>query len=79
MAQSWGPVEHVMNHPDHVLSVAFSNDGTRVVSGSLDKCVRIRNAMTGEMERVLEGQSDGVPSVAFSSDGTRVMSGSLDK
>ena len=45
-----------------------------MVSGSIDRSVRIWNAITGEMERVLEGHPEGVTSVAFSSDGTRVVS-----
>ena len=61
-----------------VSSGAFSRDGTRVVSGSLDNTIRIWNAVTGDIERVLKGHSDGVTSVAFSHDGTRVVSGSWD-
>ena len=62
-----------------VTSVAFSQDSSRVVSGSYDKTVRIWNAMTGEMEAKLEGHTSGVMSVAFSQDGSRVVSGSYDK
>ena len=66
-------------HSDWVTSVAFSPDGSRVVSGSRENSVRIWNAITEEIERVLEGHSYGVTSVAFSPDGTRVVSGSEDK
>jgi WD40 repeat protein len=37
------------------MSVAFSQDGSRVVSGSLDSVVRIWNATTGEVEAELKG------------------------
>ena len=79
LGKLWGPVEHVMHHPDNVFSAAFSSDGTRVVSGSTGNTVRIWKSTTGEMERILEGHSDWVESVAFSSDGTHVISGSADK
>ena len=68
----------LIRHSSGVKSVAFSPDGTRVVSGSNDTTVRIWNVNTGEMERVLEGHTDTVLSLAFSPDGTRVISGSRD-
>ena len=68
----------LIGHSDCVRSVAFSPDGTRVVSGSSDKTVRIWNVNTGEMERVLEGHTDLVFSVAFSPDGTHVISRTAD-
>ena len=79
LTEQWGSMEHVMRHPGFVFSAAFSNCGARVVSGSGDNTVRIWNATTGEMERMLEGHSDNVASVAFSRDGTSVVSGSNDK
>jgi WD40 repeat protein len=66
-------------HTSSVLSVAFSQDGSRVVSGSFDKTVRIWNVMAGEMETKLEGHTQLVRSVAFSQDGSRVVSGSDDE
>ena len=66
------------------MSVAFSPDGERVVSGGSDATIRIWNAKTGEVERVLQGHSrgqseEGVMSVAFSPDGERIVSGGGDK
>lgn len=34
-------------HSDYIRTVAFSPDGACIVSGSDDKSVRVRNAMTG--------------------------------
>ena len=66
-----GEVEVVQkDHTDSVTSVAFSQDGSRVVSGSHDKTVLIWNVMTGEVENELKGHIYVVTSVAFSQDGS---------
>ena len=79
LSNSWGPMELVMPNKSRVKSVAFSQDDSRVVSGSEDNTVRIWNATTGEVEAELKGHTDGVMSVAFSWDGSKVVSGSYDK
>ena len=62
------------------MSVAFSTDGKQVVSGSMDKTVRIWDAESGKtITGPFEGHTDGVVSVAFSPDGNQVVSGSWDK
>ncbi|KAI0026732.1 quinon protein alcohol dehydrogenase-like superfamily, partial [Vararia minispora EC-137] len=61
-----------------VNAVAFSPDGTRVVSSSDDHSVRIWDASTGQQVQMLGGHTSWVMSVAFSPDGTRVVSGSDD-
>jgi WD40 repeat protein len=62
-----------------IASVAFSPDGTRIVSGSEDKTLRLWDAKTGEpIGAPLTGHEDRVSSVAFSPDGTRIASGSVD-
>jgi WD40 repeat protein len=50
-----------------------------VVSGSDDKTIRLRDAMTGAVLQTLDDHSDSVTSVAFSPDGKMVVSGSCDK
>jgi WD40 repeat protein len=62
-----------------VLSAAFSSDGTRIVSGSEDKSVRVWDASTGAELKVLNGHTGSVWSAAFSIDGTCIVSGSDDK
>ncbi|EGZ76068.1 hypothetical protein NEUTE2DRAFT_37003, partial [Neurospora tetrasperma FGSC 2509] len=66
-------------HSDSVHSVAFSPDGQRLASGSLDKTVKIWDPASGSCLQTLKGHSDWVRSVAFSPDGQRVASGSDDK
>ena len=59
-----------------VASVAFSPDGSRIVSGS--GTVQVWDAMSGERLKSLPGHAYEVLSVAFSPDGSRVISGSYD-
>ncbi|KAF8595569.1 WD40 repeat-like protein, partial [Ceratobasidium sp. AG-I] len=63
-----------------VFSVAFSPDGTRIVSGSGDKTIRVWDAHSGLLVAgPFEGHTDSVSSVVFSPDGTRIASGSGDQ
>jgi len=66
-------------HQNWVCSVAFSPDGTRLVSGSADRTIRLWDVSTGECLETLSGHSNWVMSVAFSPDGTRLVSGSADR
>jgi len=67
-------------HSDGVYSIAFSPNGSRIMSGSSDKTIRLWDAETGDaIGKSLEGHSFGVYSVAFSPNGSRIVSGSSDK
>ncbi|KAI7760479.1 hypothetical protein LZL87_014299 [Fusarium oxysporum] len=66
-------------HCDSVNSVAFSADGQRLASGSVDKTVKIWDAATGAYIQTLEGHAASVNSVTFSADSQRLASGSADK
>ena len=60
-------------------TVAFSPNGSRIVSGSDDFTLRLWNADTGQpIGEPLQGHNDFVKSVAFSRDGSRIVSGSGD-
>ncbi|KIK64688.1 hypothetical protein GYMLUDRAFT_981954 [Collybiopsis luxurians FD-317 M1] len=70
----------LLQAPGEIHSVAYSSDGTRIVSGSSDRTVRIWDATTGtQIGHPLHGHDHFVLSVAFSPDGTRIVSGSLDR
>ena len=45
-------------HADMVMSVGFSADGSKVVSGSQDRTVKIWNADSGEVIQTLSGEID---------------------
>jgi WD40 repeat protein len=66
-------------HTGDVYSVAFSSDGSRIVSGSKDCTVRIWDAVSDMVLYTLEGHTDWVRSVAFSSEGLHIVSGSDDR
>jgi WD40 repeat protein len=70
----------LQGHDGGVLSVAFSPDGSKIVSGSDDKTIRVWDASTGiKMLPPLRGHDDSIWSVAFSPDGSKIVSGSSDK
>jgi WD40 repeat protein/serine/threonine protein kinase len=66
-------------HQDRIYSAAYSPDGTRIVTGSIDKTLRIWDARTGVQLVVLAGHLGNIFSVAYSNDGTRIVSASSDK
>ena len=71
--------EALRGHELWVHSVAFSPDGTQIVSGSSDKTIRVWDVVTGQqVGEALRGHKDIVHSVAFSPDGTHIVSGSND-
>ncbi|KAJ6567929.1 hypothetical protein DFH09DRAFT_1033857 [Mycena vulgaris] len=77
---NWGATDAVLRgHLNSVNSVAFSPDGTHIVSGSRDNTVRVWDAETQtQIGAPLEGHTSWVRSVAFSPDGTHIVSGSDD-
>ena len=66
-------------HEDYVISVAFSPDGKTIVSGSLDKTVRLWDTNGKPIGQPFKGHEEAVYSVAFSPDGKTIVSGSYDK
>ena len=65
-------------HTEHVNSVAFSLDGSRVLTGSGDKTARLWDISTGAALRTFTGQEGSVYMAGLSPDGTRILTGSGD-
>jgi WD40 repeat protein len=59
-------------------STAWSQDGSRLASGSYDNTVKIWDPATGQCASTLEGHSDLVRSIAWSPYGIRLASASDD-
>ncbi len=65
-------------HTDHVFAVAYSPDGKRVASASLDDTIIIWDAGNADPLLTLKGHSGRIVSVAFHPDGQRVATGGDD-
>ncbi|CAE7226331.1 unnamed protein product [Rhizoctonia solani] len=66
-------------HAQSVLSVSFSSDGTRLVSGSSNKTIRVWDVERGvTIVGPLKGHAYGVRSTAFSPDDAHIVSCSWD-
>ena len=66
-------------HPSPLTAVAFSPDGTKVVTGHKDKTACIWSADGSAAPVVLTGHEDAVTAVAFRADGKQLVTGSADK
>jgi WD40 repeat protein len=62
-------------HPGAVYTVAWSPDGTRLVSGGADSTARVWDAATGKVLLTLPGHANTVKAVAWSPDGRRIATG----
>jgi WD40 repeat protein len=65
-------------HNRPVSSVAYSPDGTRIVSGSYDDTLKVWDVATGQATQTLSGHKGPVLCVAVSPNGARIVSGSWD-
>lgn len=65
-------------HEDSVTSVSISQDGGRVLSGGLDRTLRLWSPSSGSLIKTLRGHTDRVNAVDMSGDGALAVSGSGD-
>ena len=66
-------------HGDPVAGCTFAPNGLCVASTSRDMTVRLWDASSGELVRVMLGHEDSVKACAFSPDGRRIVSASDDR
>jgi len=74
-----GKCLHILEgHDGDVISITFSPDGKKMLSGGEDCNLRLWDVSTGECLKILEGHSHEVSAVAISPCGTFALSGSCD-
>ncbi|MBX0330517.1 hypothetical protein K2Z83_22945, partial [Oscillochloris sp. ZM17-4] len=59
-------------------SAAYSPDGTRIVTASLDGTAKVWDAASGAALATLQGHTSGVTSAAFNPQGDRIVTASYD-
>lgn len=64
---------------DRLVCAAFSPDAKLLATGSMDNLIRLMDAATGQVVRVLRGHSCYVYAIAFSPDGSSLVSGGKDQ
>ncbi|KJU85826.1 repeat-containing protein [Candidatus Magnetobacterium bavaricum] len=65
----FGEMPYLQGHSKDINSVAISPDGTKIVSGSADKTLRIWDMTTGNLINIPQGHSSSVNSLAVSLQG----------
>jgi WD40 repeat protein len=65
-------------HADSIWALAFSPDGTRLVSGGEDRTARLWDAARGKLLATCRGHTSKVLSAAFRPDGARLVTTSAD-
>jgi WD40 repeat protein len=73
------PLHILMGHSHIVSSLAMSEDGKLLVSGSWDQTIKVWQLETGKLLRTLKGHRDKVYAIALSPNGQIIASGSADK
>ncbi len=61
-----------------ILGLAYSGNGKWLASGSRDKTIHLREAVSGQVKRILRGHDGAVSAVAFSKDCKTLISASQD-
>src|SRR5207249_2338668 len=77
-AASGREIVSLKGHTSLIASVAFSPDGRRIVTGSVDHTAKVWDAATGRELLTLKGHTGTVFSASFSPGGRRIVTGSDD-
>ena len=75
---SFACLQTLTGHTHYVLSASYSPDGTKIVSASYDKTIKIWDSNSGECLQTLKGHKEGVCSAVWSKDGKRCFSAAWD-
>ena len=71
--------KEIRGHRAKVHGIAYSPDGKRFATASLDRDIKLWDAATNKEIKTLIGHNDFVFSIAFAPDGKRLLSGSADR
>jgi len=77
-AATRGRAQFLRGHEAEVKAVAFSPDGSRLLTGSDDRSAILWDVATGRIQSVYKGHPGPVQLVAYSPDGQRVATASTD-
>jgi WD40 repeat protein len=75
----WNLQQTIAAHSDWVRCLSFTPDGTKLVSGSFDKTIKLWQIATGTALQTLKDHQKGVFALAVSADGKLLASGSWDE
>ena len=73
------PVKTLAGHTRWVRDLAYTTDGTRIVTASDDRSVRVWNVADGKVLHILSGHTDWIMSLAVRADGRYAASASYDQ
>ena len=76
--ESCQPIVEMSGHRNRIVDLAFSKDGSRLVSGGSDHVIRVWNVLRGVTERTLPGHEATVVQLDWSEDGRFLLSRSED-
>lgn len=71
-------VKLVLHHRAEIWSVTYSPNGQYIATASQDRTVKIWDAQTGQLLKMMEGHTDSVNGVVFSPDSMRIATTSDD-
>lgn len=74
-----GTVVSKMTHGNCIKSIDYSQDGKKIISGSINQDVKVWDASEGKLEMTLKGHTGIINSVKYSTDGKHIVSASEDK
>jgi WD40 repeat protein len=74
-----GQSVQALPHVREVTEIAFSPDGTRLLTGSIDNLARIWDVASGDLIQLFRGHTDFVTTVAYAPSGRYILTGSTDR